>query len=358
MERAGKPPARHRLERRTPRPPRRLPERGYRPGHPGNRSDITERAVINARHAWDHQPADDRIAFAEVTSGFAGRWPADRTAEMLADAARRLNADEPLATPLGELVHGGRGERDETAYLGVTVTTGWIDPTKVAAASVASGGNAWNDFKNHRPNTPEILTRALLGGDSQAVLKAWNFDGEPLDVIRVPGPAGPLYERGSSGTHRIHTARMIGLPLLWAEIQQYTLPLRIHAHELFATRGRAPPLPGPARSSTAGAAYSTADSSSATWRRTPTSQACPRSTRTGRSRPGCSPNPETPPAGPPTTPRRVRFTCGFSPCAPVRDSGPSPSWLRGRCGWRWTPRGDPRCGYGSVESHGARTRPR
>ena len=221
-----------------PRPTRCLPEDGYRPGHPGNHPDITEHAGIDVQLAWESQPDRDLAAFTQAASQFAGRWPKIRVEEVLTEAARRLNAGEPLAPHLGQLVFGGCGDRNETSCLGTTVTTGWIDPAKVAAAS--AGGDSWNNFADHRPDTAPMLTKALLDGDLGTALEVWNFVRDPFDVTRVPGPAGPLYERGSNGTHRIHTARMIGLPLLWVEIRQYTLPLRIRVHELFATRDRAP----------------------------------------------------------------------------------------------------------------------
>jgi hypothetical protein len=31
----------------------------------------------------------------------------------------------------------------------------------------------------------------LLDGDTRTALEVWNFAGEPIDLIRVPGWAGP-----------------------------------------------------------------------------------------------------------------------------------------------------------------------
>ncbi|WP_189239876.1 hypothetical protein [Planomonospora parontospora] len=71
------------------------------------------------------------------------------------------------------------------------------------------------------------MTEALLSGDLEHALNVWSLLDDPIDIVRVPGPAGPLYHLGSNGAHRLHTARLLGLPAVWAEIRQDVLPLEV-----------------------------------------------------------------------------------------------------------------------------------
>jgi hypothetical protein len=140
----------------------------------------------------------------------------------LSEAAERLNDQEPQAPGLASIIHGGTRKSPTTA---VTVTAEWINP-----AAIAYGGRTkWNNFGSHRPDQPANFTLALLSctDPAETAEKSWGLPAQPVLLYRVPGPAGPLYEVGANGMHRIHTARMLRFPLLWAEITQYPLPLEI-----------------------------------------------------------------------------------------------------------------------------------
>jgi hypothetical protein len=142
----------------------------------------------------------------------------------LAEAAGRLNADEPHAPSLRQLTCGGR-DRAGNVVLGRTLTVGWVNP-----AAISHGGKmTWNDFGSHRPGRVGELAAALLGDRDPADLadNIWAGPIQPVTLVRVPGPAGPLYEMGGNGQHRIHTARLLGFPMLWAIIDQFTLPTHI-----------------------------------------------------------------------------------------------------------------------------------
>ncbi|WP_424534360.1 hypothetical protein ACOZ38_29210 [Sphaerisporangium viridialbum] len=119
-----------------------------------------------------------------------------------------------------------RGDRGLISF-GHSVTTAWIDP----AAVVRAGPSGWGDFRSHRPGTCPAMVDALLTGSLEQALEVWSLTSEPIDVTRLPGPAGPLYARGVNGTHRLHTARMPALPAIWVEVQQRTLPPWITPHE-------------------------------------------------------------------------------------------------------------------------------
>ncbi|GAA2701769.1 hypothetical protein GCM10010412_099660 [Nonomuraea recticatena] len=106
-------------------------------------------------------------------------------------------------------VHSDLGSSD-LIRLGGCVTFGWIDPVAVAYP----GQRVWNDFASHRPGTVPAMASALLNGPVDQALDVWNPRGDPICVNRTPGPAGPLYARGANGTHRLHAARLTGLPLI------------------------------------------------------------------------------------------------------------------------------------------------
>ncbi len=53
-----------------------------------------------------------------------------------------------------------------------------------------------------------------------------NSDAGAVQLLRVPGPAGPLYAVGS-GSHRVHLCRILGLPWMFAVTTMVSLPRRI-----------------------------------------------------------------------------------------------------------------------------------
>lgn len=142
----------------------------------------------------------------------------------LAEAAGRLNGEEPQAPSLGSLSCGGR-DRAGNVTLGRTQITEWINPAAIAH----TGTMKWNGFGSHRPRQVELIASALLGEDDPACIAAnvWAGPTQPVDLIRVGGPAGAMNEIHSNGMHRMHTARLLGFPLLWAIVDQYTLPTKV-----------------------------------------------------------------------------------------------------------------------------------
>jgi hypothetical protein len=95
-------------------------------------------------------------------------------------------------------------------------------------ASAYTGTPRWNEFGSHRPGRVRELAAVLLGdGDPAEAADVWAYPVQPVDLTRVPGPAGPLYEIGGNGMHRMHTGRLTGFALLWATVDQFTLPTSI-----------------------------------------------------------------------------------------------------------------------------------
>ena len=198
-------------EQQPPRPGRRRPFDGW-----------PRRVGVSARKAWEAQPPGWTADFAAAVAELRASWPGGPLHVRLAEAAARLNAGEPQA-PLLHLASGG--DRAGNVLLGRTSAAEWVNPAAVAH----SGTMTWNDFGSHRPHRVGELAAALLGDLDPASLAedTWAGPQEAVTLTRVPGPAGPLYQISGNGQHRIHTARLLGFPMLWALTSQYTLPTSI-----------------------------------------------------------------------------------------------------------------------------------
>ncbi|MEU6718334.1 hypothetical protein ABZ897_43285 [Nonomuraea sp. NPDC046802] len=149
----------------------------------------------------------------------------------LRQAADHLNAVEPIVPGLGHWSQAAQRHEGDLIGLGTSKIAGWIDP---AAAVAFSGTPLWNGFDDHRPDTVPAMIKAMWSGSVETALTVWNWRRDPICVDRVPGPVGPLYELGRNGTHRLHAARLLGLPAIWAEITQDALPLQITPYDLGA----------------------------------------------------------------------------------------------------------------------------
>jgi hypothetical protein len=58
-------------------------------------------------------------------------WPGGDRRERLVEAAARLNAEEPRAPALGDLICGGSG-REGSVTLGLSQTAEWVSPALIA----------------------------------------------------------------------------------------------------------------------------------------------------------------------------------------------------------------------------------
>jgi hypothetical protein len=220
------------------RPVRRLPFGGWRERHPANVGGLEYfEAALDLYAAWDEQLPKTVAAFAAAIDRLRRSWSAnDDLAACLRQAAEAINNQEPQAPTLGCLIRSGFGK--DLAHA-VTMTTEWLDPATIAH----SGLMTWNGFGSHRPEQPKNFTRALLActDPAQTATESWGIPEAPVSLHRVPGPAGPLYELAHNGMHRIHTARMLHFPLLWAVVTQYPLPLEITWWDLADSNDRLTP---------------------------------------------------------------------------------------------------------------------
>ncbi|MFC4898682.1 hypothetical protein ACFQVD_30325 [Streptosporangium amethystogenes subsp. fukuiense] len=222
----------------TPQTPRwQLPLRGHGPGHRGHLPEHRRQPSVSLTDAWQATAEAHEARFAAMMKQVQEHWPADASiTENLTQRADHLNATEPLAPDLE--IHSTVHREGEDLDLGETVTAGWIDPAAVAATGAR---RLWNDFTTHRPTTVPAMAAAMLSGSLEQALTVWSLCRDPVCVYRIPGPAGPLYQLGVNGTHRLHAARLLGMPALWAEITHEALPVQVNARRL-AEYGHVPQL--------------------------------------------------------------------------------------------------------------------
>ncbi|MBO3752781.1 hypothetical protein J5X84_42605 [Streptosporangiaceae bacterium NEAU-GS5] len=210
-----------------------LPFGGWLPDHRGNDPHYTSSPAVDLEDAWNANRQAHVSRFSSMLQNVRQRWPGDLTdltiTEVLDRTAAHLNATQPLAPHLGQGLTdptvsrvSDLGGGSDLVALGTSETAGWINP-----AAVAWTGNRWNDFASHRPATVPAMAKAMLTASVQQALKVWNLTGDPIRVTRIPGPAGPLYRRAENGTHRLHAARLLAMPVIWAQITQDTLPLDV-----------------------------------------------------------------------------------------------------------------------------------
>lgn len=155
--------------------------------------------------------------------------------DMAQERADYLNQHAPQVHPHRLFVpacYGYEGSEHgvpNSAHRGWGMWTAWIEPTLI----VNTPSRTWNDIdRNPRRSTvvdvAEWLERAA---GSPADLDGWlaKMYLRMLDSIRVrpiDGPAGPVYEV-MNGTHRVHAARIWGLPVVLAKVLHDQLPIPI-----------------------------------------------------------------------------------------------------------------------------------
>jgi hypothetical protein len=212
-----------------------LPASGWLPGHRGNVDEHQQEPSVDLNEAWQANARAHETRFAAMMEQVRAQWlDGQSVADFLDQAAAHLNASQPPAPEL--LIDAYVASDDDLLSLGKSVTAGWIDPVAVAYV----GTRTWNDFASHRPGTVPAMANAMLSGSLHQALQVWNMCEDPICVYRIPGPAGPLYERGVNGTHRLHAARLLNMPAIWAKITQDALPLQITPNGLRVWRGEEP----------------------------------------------------------------------------------------------------------------------
>ncbi|MGW0356133.1 hypothetical protein ACWDXV_18195 [Nocardia nova] len=103
----------------------------------------------------------------------------------------------------------------------------------------------WGSFDRSERNRRSLdaFCLSLCAADSGPKLEAWIDDftigrlHQPVQLVRVEGPAGCVYQLYADGTHRAHFARVFELPLMaWVKTSQLPRPVFVIDH---------PDRPGP-----------------------------------------------------------------------------------------------------------------
>jgi hypothetical protein len=94
----------------------------------------------------------------------------------------------------------------------------WVDPRLI----VCTPDRVWNDFGGRRSEVVPAIVRGVREAATDDARRAWISqmywaDSLP-DLIRVEGPAGPIYDICTGGSHRTHAARILDLPCVPAEV--------------------------------------------------------------------------------------------------------------------------------------------
>jgi hypothetical protein len=133
------------------------------------------------RQEWETQPRGQIAAFAVALEELRNAWPTGPVQARLAEAAGRLNAEEPRAPSLGSLSCGGE-DRAGNVTLGRTQITEWINPAAIAH----TGTMKWNGFGSHRPRQVELIASAQLGENDPTKVGWFSL----LDYGEVPSSIG------------------------------------------------------------------------------------------------------------------------------------------------------------------------
>jgi hypothetical protein len=157
--------------------------------------------------------AEHIAACAAVRDRLAGR----DLRRYLAEQADRLNATDPQL-PLNYQPDkvGPPANHD---HRGFACTVHWVPASWVVATSCP----VWGEFGTHRPGVPLDIARGLAAAADLDAFTHRLFTDE-MNLIRIAAWAGPLYRIGVNGIHRVHTARMLGLPWLAVSVDYEAVP--------------------------------------------------------------------------------------------------------------------------------------
>jgi hypothetical protein len=153
---------------------------------------------------------------------------AQQRADDLNQVAPQIGSHRLFMPPFDESDVGALGVRD-SATRGWATWADWV-PTHLL---VSTNSRMWNVISRHpQRDTVVRIAEWLHDAVSNGNLDAWlwrMFTHDPMFLIRVEGPAGPIYEV-VSGTHRAHAARIWDLPQVLARIQVDRLPKPLRPH--------------------------------------------------------------------------------------------------------------------------------
>jgi hypothetical protein len=146
------------------------------------------------------------------------RWsgiPVERLIAVRATELEHISPQQPIIHP--PLSWRQSQRQTATAF-------GWVNPKAI----VMTADKHWGKFDRRPDNVPMIVRSLLSSSDLRhTLIRGVLLPGatDLISVKRFPGPGGgALYEMASSGSHRIHAARILDLPWLFCAIDYPGLP--------------------------------------------------------------------------------------------------------------------------------------
>ncbi|MFD6713643.1 hypothetical protein ACFWDB_07105 [Micromonospora chalcea] len=201
----------------------------------GRRMDYIDLAEVGGIHQFVLDSTDTLAQLAEVLRERRTQWPVART-----QLGGKIRAQAAVLDRAHPLVRGASYTPDPTGGYddpGTVTLNDWV-PTNTIVGSNAA---AWNDFAGHRPAQIALIIGKLLTADDPAsALTEILTDDDHVHLTRYLGPAGPLHKVTVNGTHRTHALRLLGVPLVAAEVTVEPLPLRLDVFSASTTDGWGP----------------------------------------------------------------------------------------------------------------------
>jgi hypothetical protein len=169
-----------------------------------------------------------RAQLGAALQGMHTGWDLRRLDEQIRARARQLDISHPLVP--NKVLRYTPQDRTGVESLGRVRVFDWIDTATV----VGGGVDRWNDFDHHRPDTVPWIVRRVLTADDPAAAVLEVLTDPPhgfADVTRTSGPAGPIHTV-DNGRHRTHAMRILGVPLMVAEVAVYPVPVWVDERTL------------------------------------------------------------------------------------------------------------------------------
>ncbi|WP_132370459.1 hypothetical protein [Nocardia alba] len=179
-----------------------------------------------------------RAQLREALVALRDQIPADgaELRRWLAQRAEVVNAEAPQVDRVA-VFQGGSPVRCDPGpeFPAWSECLEWVDSQTI----VSTVDRVWGSFdrmERHRRSL-DAFCLSLRAADSAPLLEAWIDDftigrlRQPVQLVRVEGPAGPVHQLRADGTHRAHFARVFGLPVMaLVKISQLPRPLIVIDH--------------------------------------------------------------------------------------------------------------------------------
>ncbi|MEV6227454.1 hypothetical protein AB0L88_06150 [Saccharopolyspora shandongensis] len=161
---------------------------------------------------------EDFVAACKKTRAELGET--NEISEWIRGRVNHLNSKAPHLT----LVHGRElGTVPDTEHnypLGSLVSVQWVNPALV----ISTYSPAWGEFDGHQEESLPNIIHGLAESQTVDAFARRLFD-DPIDLTRIPAWAGPVYELGEGGCHRIHATRVLNLPWMAAVVNHRQWPV-------------------------------------------------------------------------------------------------------------------------------------